>query len=274
MAVATLSPLLTRGSTSLALTIANGIVLSKLDEETEWTFEAEDRLFRAGSLIERNLFSSEGLRIRGLVRGVDIAESRTRLGNLLDVLGEGLDDVLFRIYDDREIRCRVEDVRHEWPGGAVFLQSIFEFTLRSADPFWRALTATTLHQDLNLASVSFVESVLTNTGNAPAPFTLDLTSPVNLSTVTVVVKNITTGKKFRIGKIDLVTPNILRFDTEKGIVTDGTGAEGVAGAKAEYVDGSFWLLNPGANTVRVLANASGTPDLDLDWSFRARHRSL
>lgn len=273
----TLSPLLTRGATTLALTATNGIVLAKIDEQGEWDFESADRLSRPGGIVEKNLFTAEGLKIRGLVRGADIATLRTRLGNLLNVLGDGLEDVLFRVYDDREIRCRVEDVHHEWPNGSIFLQSIFEFTLRSPDPFWRALSNTTFVLNMNGNGDATV--VVTNPGDAPAPFIFDIQggSGSALANVTIVLQrdSPTPTEKLRLGKITLSAGKILRIDTETGQVTDDTGSLGLASALAEYPDGTFFRLAPGSNTLRLRVNGdAGGNNVAGSGSFRGRFWTL
>lgn len=270
-----LSPLLTRGATTFALDATQGVVISGLEEEESWDVETGGRLNRPGGVIERNLFGSIDINLRGLIRATTAAVLRTRLGALMNVLGDGGEDIFFRVNDDREIRCRPVARGRDWFPGGQYQVAEFDVTLRSVDPFWRALTATTF----SAAVVGNAETtvVVPNSGDAPAPFILDITptSGSILATTFVVQRDAPTPlEKLRIGKVIVTTGLILRIDTETGSVTDGTGSLGVADALTEFVDGVAWTFQPGANTLRLKQNGSPAPNVSYSGSFRARFRVL
>lgn len=269
------SPLLTRGAATFALDASQGTVISGFEEDESWDVESGGRLNRPGGVIERNIYGSVDFHLRGMVRATTLVTLRTRLGNLMNVIGDGGEDILFRINDDREIRCRPVGRSRSWFPAGQFLVAEFEATLRSVDPFWRALTATPFSTSLAINGDATL--VVTNTGDAPAPFTLDITpaSGSILATTFVIQRDSPTPlEKLRIGKVIVTTGLILRIDTESGAVTDGTGSLGVAGALTEFVDGVAWTLQPGTNNLRFRQNGTLPLNVSYSGSFRARFRVL
>lgn len=270
------SPLLTRGALTFALDSSQGIILSDIDASEGWETEVAGRLVRHGGLFTHNAQETLAVRLRGVVRGVDLASARTRVGNFWNVLGDGTDDVLFRAFDDREIVCRPVDRSITWARGNGFKAGFFDVSLRSVDPFWRQIATSVFNASFN--GNGEVTTTFSVSGQAPAPFVLDIQGAggTSIADTTIVVQRDAPGpiEKFRIGKVTLAAGKILRVDTQEGSVTDDTGSLGVANALAEYFDGTPFLLQPGSNTLRFRQNGTPAPNVAYSGVYRARFRSL
>jgi len=265
------APRITRGTLVFDLTAANGVTVSVREDQEEWTEEAGTRLNRHGGVWERNLFRSGVQTVRGVIRAATLAAFRTAIGNLLNTVGAGGEDITFRVFDDREIRCRPVDRAKVWVAGDQYSGAEFEIQLKTVDPFWRAPSASSF--SASQTGNGETTTVVSNTGDAPAPFTVDVTpTSGSISTTTVVVQRDlpTPIEKVRLGKVTIAAGAGLRIDTETGAVTDLAGNVGLASALGEFVDGVAFLLLPGSNTLRFRVNGSGTPLVTFTGSFRPR----
>jgi hypothetical protein len=265
------APRITRGALVFDLTAANGVTVSVRDDAEEWVEESAARLNRHGGVWERNLFAGGVQTVRGVIRAATLAAFRTAIGSLLNTVGSGGEDITFRVFDDREIRCRPVNRAKVWVAGDQYSGAEFEVQLKSLDPFWRAPSAT----GFSAAQVGNGETTAspTNAGDAPAPFTLDITpTSGSISATTIVIQrdSPTPIEKVRLGKVTINAGFGIRIDTETGAVTDLAGLLGLATALPEFVDGLAFLLMPGPNTLRFRVNGTGTPLVTFTGSFRNR----
>lgn len=269
-------PRIVRGSTTLDLTTANGIVLAKPEESAIWRSSSGGRIDSPGGIIEESVYEGEDLVLRGLLRGATLASTRTRLATLLHIFGDQNADLTFTMQDDRQLLCRCVDRSIEWYPAGNFLAVQFEATLRSLDPYWRA----TSDDSFTLTQAGNGEGtvVVSNTGDAPTWPIVDLyPSTGSLANCTVVVQRDlpTPIEKIRVGRITVASGKKLRIDFRTGAVTDETGALGMATALGELFDGRCFRLEPGSNTIRLRVNGdAGANSVRMDGTYRRRFYSL
>lgn len=254
-----------------ALDSTNGVVLEDLRVRLGAEIASAPRPLRPGERVARVAKRAMELEVVLTIAGVDPAELRTRKGAMLAALGDG-EEIPFRHEDDREVLVRFRSGDEEiWRAQNGRIERI-RLPLYAAVPFWRSITAATFHRDVT-ATGTAAFSITGVLGDAQVFPDLRITTPAAAGfTGDLVLQNTTLGEELRLSKVTIPQGKTLLVGGDAATVTDEAGALAAGTFKAEVVDGRIWPLAPGTNSITTIVASAVTPDLDLDWTWKAQWR--
>ena len=226
-------------------------------------------LLRGGSGISRNALVGREIDLTGIVRASTPTATLALLDNLMKVLHQSGEKVL-RITDDRYIDAYADPGSITSGEGTDGLTARWKCRFISTSPYWRDQT------ELNSTKANDADGVVTdtvsNTGKAPELPDWEFTATGDYDDVTITVENTTTGKQFRLFKVTIKSGDTLVIDSSSGeVYFSGDPASGSAVPKR--IDGQFWTMPNGSNTITYTCTQSGT-DLTYKVKYTPRHHNL
>ena len=236
-----------------ALDASNGISITGEPRDDGPIQVKLQELTRGGMALEANLLRGRRVRLKGIVRGTDPANFEARVDALMAKLHVTGIRAL-RLSDDRYLDAyaspgplRIIEGTHKDEPGAEW-----DCEFLSLSPYWRGASESTGSTTNSATTVSLVR---TNAGDAPEypSFEIENTGLSAKTGMTVTIRNATSSLEFRLFSFDLAAGDILVVDARSGqIYLKGT--PDASSAAPVRVDGAWWPLAAGANTVEWEAN--------------------
>lgn len=228
-------------------------------------------LLRGGMGITRNALLGRKIKLKGLVRGSTATATTALLDNLMEDLHISGEKVL-RISNDRYIDAYADPGSikvEEGVDGKLYYWSC-EFV--STSPYWRDLNE--LNQSVTNGAGSPVSVVATNTGKATElPDYTFAASGGGYTDITITVRNTTTSKEFRLFQLSIDNGDTLKIDSSTGEVYF-TANPGSTSSAPKRIDGQFFELPNGSNTIQFTHTAGSDGFLTFKVHYTPRHHNV
>jgi len=227
-----------------ALESANGVALESVQDAGPITVKTSDTV-GYGSGIANVKLGGRVIKATVAVTASDSSTLQTRLDDVLEAIHiTGTAEL--RLTTSRYIDAYCSTGSIKLVGGTSGLMARFPVTWVAEDPYWRTQAQTIVTIDDTGSAPS---ETVTNNGTAPElPSFQFVNSSGGLLSGTLSMKNSTTGMEFRLHNLQVGSGDTLNINGLTGEVYFNTGASTDARTPTR-VDGAFWELDPGANTV-------------------------
>ena len=193
---------------------------------------------------------------------------------------QSTDEIVIQIADDRYLDVYCEPGPIEPVTGGAGLAARWSATFTSKSPYWRSSSSDT-ESAQNTASTVTVSPSPSNAGQSPAQpsFTIVNGGASDYTGITVTFRNATTSEEFRLFQFDLAAGDTLYVDSEEGqvyVAATAGGAPSASSGAPKRVDGLFWDLVNGSNTVTVEHNfgVPGSPDITFNVTWHSRYPAV
>ena len=226
-------------------------------------------LLRGGAGVTRNAVLGRKIKLRGLVRAATATATTSLLDNLMEDLHVSGEAVL-RISDDRYIDAYADPGSIKVEEGTDGLLYYWSCDFISTSPYWRdqnELNATKAND-----ATGSVNHAVSNTGKAPELPDWEFAATGDYDDVTITVENTTKSKQFRLFQFTIKNGDTLVIDSSTGeVYFSGNPASGSAAPKR--IDGQFWTMPNGSNTITYTCTQTGT-DLTYKVKYTPRHHNV
>lgn len=246
------------------LTATNGVSMVNWSDHGPGKASMVD-LLTGGSEARKTSLMGRSITAELQVKGTSQAQLQTRMESLLAVLHQpGF--AYLRLDGAREIHAFAQPGKVSPVKGADGIVAKVPVKWVAKDPYWRGITVVS---DTDSTATTATLG-LTNAGGAPSPFNFQLEN-VGLSDVagqTLTVRNTTTGKEFRIYKVDVDAGDVLRIDEDGQVYFEPP--IGATSRTPIRIDGAVFDIEPGANTIEI-THGMGTDSEFTGFCFSRFH---
>lgn len=246
---------------SYDLTEANGITLEQWPSRLTLEVEVRPRVQGDGSVLVRRRAVGQQFQVSGVVSGADTGVVRDRLDALYGALYSGED--FLQLYSDRRVRCSLQDFRSARRSGAPHVVD-WAATFVARWPHWES--SAVVQSTTAIAGAGPTLIVLpSNSGTAPTWPVVRVTNTavVGHSAIMLSVSSVNSTKTIQVGGLSLLSGQQIVIDMLEGRIGDGIGTP----ARPAFLDGSFWPLTAGVNSVEVAHNIGGAASFDVVVSW-------
>lgn len=244
----------------LAFSAANGFTFEDWEDHGPTRHKFEENL-GDGSTIREAFLAGRRIEATLFLQGSTAAEFNTRLAALMAKLQRASAANLL-ITSGRQISAYCSPGPLKIVGGSSGMSARIKVEWMAEDAFWLATASSTGSVVNTTSPVSFVA---TNNGNAYAlpDFEIENTGGTDHSSITVTIKNTTTGKAMRLLQMDLDAGDKLIIKANGEIYIEAPA--GATSKTPKRVDGTHPKLQAGANTLEFTHTFGSSSDI----TFRA-----
>jgi len=196
-----------------------------------------------GSIINGGRIGSKIITIKGSLE----ASTALLLRDKLNALKVGIFNITGNLtkFDDRFIECRLQSYSDDYNEGTALTSLNFTASFISTVPFWKSA-------NLNSSNVTTTTSgntdiVITNNGNFETPIRITVTGATLISDISV--ENITTGKSLSYTGLLSTSNSVVISGLVVPPIVENDGTNDITN-----FSGSFLMLQPGTNTIRLVTD--------------------
>lgn len=246
---------------SYDLTDANGITLEQWPSRLSLDVETRPRVQGDGSVLVQRRAVGQQFQVAGVVTGADTGVVRDRLDALYAALYSGED--FLQLYSDRRVRCALHDFRHERRSGAPHVVD-WSATFIARWPLWESPTVTQSTSSISGAGPNQIV-LPSNSGTAPTWPLIRVTNTAggSIGPIVLSVASINSTRTIQFGGLSLLSGQQIVVDMREGRIGDGVGTP----VRPAFIDGRFWPLAAGVNTIEVAHNIGAGASLDVVVSW-------
>lgn len=226
------------------------------------TFTARE--LSEGAQISADQLEGREFQVQGYCAGTTKENARANLDGLLAALDNGV-QYLTR-YTDRRIPAYLSGPVSwgEKPGTALVYYE-WDATLRSEQPFWEAVTATT-NTFSKTGSGPYSLPLSASAGTAFTRCVIDITFNAAITNKTLALKNVNKGEILKVHGASALITNHIVIDFEARRITDASGNE----VFPATIEGDWWTMNGNgtATTIELAHDAGGGANMGISVTFR------
>ena len=243
---------------SFVLGAVNGITVEQWPSRIQLQADTQPRVQGDGSVLVRRRAIGQQFSIAGGIIGVDTGEIRDRIDALYSALVASED--YLSLYADRRVRCALSDFRYERPPGTPTAAK-WSATFLARWPYWESPTVVQSTHTALTGVGPFTIALASNSGTAPTWPIIRITNKaaVSIGPIVLSVSSVISTKTLQLGGLSLISGQQVFVDMREGRVGDGIGTP----ARPSFLDGTFWSLANGVNTIELAHNIGASASLEL-----------
>ena len=246
---------------SVNLNDTNGVTIEKVKDSPQVKMKVKEAL-SDGVAIERYSRGGRKIRIEGMVKGSTQSQLDTRVDSLIKIFSNPEGGDLY-LNADRKIKAYPKIGALELVKGSSNLALSFTAELLTEETFWKATSTSTATKTLSTSGTNTGTFTASVSGTAPVRPLIRITQKSGTSSARSTLNLTLTNLSLTEQEFIRITNGALGNDSDRIILDSDTETvylenDSSSNSKVpKRVDGTFFELQPGSNTVYVDAMGSG-----------------